>query len=305
MQARIKGAQDAAAQFASSQGVKPAAPAVDTTALGDSSYYGGVGIPGSSLASQGAAATALENAQSGIPVLQGHTDLRMLQQATTKQLLDLAAQRPELHDKITQVLLENERAKLSARLQQQAQDLYASQFGEKVRHDVATETAARHRNQISYQRMVNSHQEAIQKATAAGNNPNASLSKAYGYIVDAKGNPILDKNGNKIPVAKSSSPKSQKQKSNAQYQKAVGEAATMFKDSQPTAPAAPGLPPGPPAREWKWGAALRYLQNRYGISRARARQALITAGFKPPKKPQKPGYIPGTKNRGPGGAGPR
>jgi hypothetical protein len=42
---------------------------------------------------------------------------------------------------------------------------------------------------------------------AAARKPNASLSRAYGYIVDATGNPIKDRNGKRIPVAKTSTTK--------------------------------------------------------------------------------------------------
>lgn len=305
MAARIKGAQDAATEFAKSQGGAPV-NAVDPAAMQDVAYHGGVGIPGSALASQGAAATALDKGMADVNVLQGQQDIRQSMMDQEKALLELAKQRPELHSSIMAKLQDLEMAKLEYRLKQQAQNLYESQFGEQIRHHVVGERQGAERNRLSklrYQEQVRTHDVAIQKAEAEGRQPNASLSRAYGYIVDKDGNPILDKNGNHIQVAKSSTSKSKKEKSNAQYQKAVGEAESMFQDSQPTPAAQPGLPPGPPERAWKWGEAMRYLQNRYGVTKARARQALIAAGFKPPKP--RPGYIPGTKNRGRGGAGPR
>jgi hypothetical protein len=291
MAARVKGAQDAANEFVKSQGGDSQVPTVDPNALQDVAYHGGVNIPGSSLASQGAAATALDKQMADSNLSQGQWDLRQATQDQEKALLELAQQRPELHDKILQQLQDLEMSKLEFRLKQDAQDLYSAQFGESVRSHVANEQLSRQRNQISklrYQEQVKQHQLAISQAQAEGRQPNASLSKAYGYIVDAHGNPILDKDGNHIPVAQKTDPKSRSQKAKAQYGKAVGEAESMYRASQPTPnPNAPGDPnlATPPEREWKWGNALRYLMNRYGITRARARQALIAAGFRPPGKP--------------------
>jgi len=291
MAARVKGAQDAAMEFAKGQGQTTNPQAVDTAALGDVAYHGGVNIPGSDLVSQGAAATALDKQMADNNLAQGQWDLRQATQDQEKALLELAQQRPELHDKILQQLQDLEMSKLEFRLKQQAQNLYSAQFGETVRSHVANEQLSRQRNQISklrYQEQVKQHQLAISQAQAEGRQPNASLSKAYGYIVDAHGNPILDKDGNHIPVAQKTDAKSRSQKAKAQYGKAVGEAESMYRASQPTPnPNAPGDPnlATPPEREWKWGNALRYLMNRYGITRARARQALIAAGFRPPGKP--------------------
>lgn len=292
MRDRIAAQQKTAADFAAQQG----APAggtqgVDAAELGDTVYHGGVAIPGSSLASQGASASALENEMARMPALQGQQDVAVAAREGTQALLDLAAKRPELHDQVMDMLFKREMDKLQGRIQQQAQDTLSGQFGETVRHHVADETLSNERNRISrlkYQEQVRAHNLAITKAKSEGRQPNASLSRAYGYIVDADGNPILDKNGKHIPVNSSTTAKSKKQKTNAQYQKAVGEASSMFEDSQPGPPDQYG-DPTPPDRAWRWGNALRYLMNRYGIPRARARQALITAGFKPPAKPDRSG----------------
>lgn len=286
MKARIQASQAAASKFAGSQGAPAAPPAVDASALGDTIYHGGVGIPGSSLASQGASAVAAQNEQAGIPLLQGAQDIRQSEQESEKALLELAQQRPELRDKIMNELYDREMAKLDARLKQQAQDLYQAQFGETVRSHLTNEQLSQDRNTISekrYEEQVRQHDLAISKAKAQGRQPNASLSRAYGYIVDAQGNPILDKDGKHIPVHQNTSASSKKQKANKQYEKAAGEAANMYEASQPGQDAN-GLPT-PPKRAWRWGNALRYLMTRYGITRARARQALIAGGFRPPGKP--------------------
>jgi hypothetical protein len=303
MQARIKGAQDAAAQFAASQGAPATDPAVDATALHDTVYHEGVGIPGSSLASQGAAAVAAQNREAGIPLLQGAQDIRQSEVDTEKQLLDLARTRPELRDKIIEAIYQREMQKLDARQKQQAQDLYEAQFGETVRSHMVDEQTDR----LKYEEQVRAHNLAISQAKAEGRQPNASLSKAYGYIVDSQGRPILDKNGKHIPVNQNTSSSSQKQKQNAQYQKAVGEAANMFEQSQPSKtlkiPGAPYDPvtnpyvEGPPERAWRWGNAMRYLMTRYGINKSRARAALIAAGFKPPSNRGPRGPQPGTGPR--------
>lgn len=286
MKSRIQAAQSAASQFAKSQGAPAEPAATDATALGDTIYHGGVGIPGSSLASQGAAAVAAQNQQAGIPLLQGAQDIRQSEQDSEKALLELAQQRPELRSKIMDELYSREMQKLDARLKQQAQDLYQSQFGETVRSHLTNEQLSQDRNTISrhrYEEQVRQHDLAISQAKAQGRQPNASLSKAYGYIVDADGHPILDKNGKHIPVNQNTSGGAKKQKSNKQFEKASGEAASMYADSQPGQDSN-GLPT-PPKRAWRWGNALRYLMTRYGIPRARARAALIAGGFRPPGKP--------------------
>lgn len=285
MKARIQAAQTSAADFNATQGGPAAPPAVDAQALADTGYHMGAAIPGSSLASQGAAEVALNTELGGIPLLQGGRDTRQTEQDYEKQLLELARTRPELTDKIAQQLFENELAKQGARIKQQAQTLYSNQFGETARHHKATEKAATRRNQLSYQKMIQSHQDAIDKAAREGRQPNASLSRAYGYIVDKNGHPILDGRGKKIPVAKTAGTKAAKDKAAAQYGKAVGEASTMFKDAHPGKDEFGD--PLPAKRSWTWGAAMRYIQNRYGIKRAAARKALIAAGFKPPRVPVK------------------
>lgn len=296
MKQRIQASRDAAAAFSASQGQDGPTTGADLGALSDTVLHGGVTIPGSALASQGAAATALDSEQAGIPLLQGAQDIRASMQDEEKALLELAQKRPDLRSQIMDELYKREQQKLQARIQQQAQDLYASQFSETQRSHLANEALSNDRNRLSkmrYDEQVRVHDAAINKAANEGRDPNASLSKAYGYIVDAKGHPILDKNGNKIPVAKSGGAAGQKAKSNAQYQKAVGEAGNMFEDSKGSTDPSTGLPV-PPRRKWKWGNAMNYLMNRYGIQRSRARQALIAAGFRPP-----------ASSRGPDGTGPR
>jgi hypothetical protein len=268
MKARIQGAQDAAAQFASSQGATGTTPGVDATALADTAYAGAE-VGATNLASEGAAASAFEGVQAGLPQAQHAQNLHTYNDEYEQKLLEIAQKRPELADQIAQQLFENEMAKLDARIKVQAQNTLSAQFQNTVRHQLETERQGRVRNRTArdrYNLAVTAHQDAIDKAAAEDRYPNASLSRAYGYIVDRFGHPILDSRGKKIPVPKGNSAQDKKAKSNAQYQKAVGEANKMFEQTRPGSDKFGR--PTKPERAWRWGNALR--------------RALIAAGFKPP-----------------------
>ena len=299
---RETAAADAAreADFAARAGQSAPAAAPDPT---NAIYHGGVGIPGSSLVSQGASARALAEAQPGLAERRSVEDIHQRVQQGEQELLDLAQKRPELRQQVMDELYKRELEKMDARLKQQAQDLYASQFGETVRHHVAGEKEAAQRNKLSAQRnriaarrarlaeknynlAVKKHQDAMAQAAREGRQPDAALSGKYGHIVDQNGDPILDKHGNQIPVATSRSKGGGKnggltpsqQRSNTRM---AGKAAeNMFNDSQPGPPDSYG-DPTPAKHKWTFAAAQNYLMQTYGITRAKARQLLIAAGFKP------------------------
>jgi hypothetical protein len=210
--------------------------------------------------------------------------------------------RAERQDKRSarQQRIDNRLAAKEAKLRERAQGLYERQFGETVRSNRAGEKI-----QWAGLTLQSARAQAdIQQAIADGKRPDASLSKAYGYIVDAGGAPILGRNGKRIPVAKSKTTAKQRES----YRDAVGEARDLRGDpieNSDVGPLAPGqfvarpgakgvypgragLPattndPNKARRDGGMGfnEALSYLQESYGLSRAQARKALIAAGWKP------------------------
>lgn len=269
--------------FVESQGGTYTAP-VSPAAGVDAAYYSGVEVPGSDLISQGAAAFGTAESMRGVQVLRGQEDIHGIRQKSEAELLDLSKQRPELRDKIMQELYNREKDKIQMSVQLRAQNLYELQFGERVRHDTATEKAANRRAQISeknYQLQLEKHQYAVNQAAAEDRQPNAAKSKAYGYIVDADGKPILDGRGNKIPVATTGGGAKQT-KTNIRM---AGTAAnSLYKDSRPGPPEFPEGPPTPAKHPMTFAQAQQYLVVTYGIKRAKARQLLVAVGFKPDGK---------------------
>lgn len=275
-----------ASDFAAKQGLGPVSTGPD---VANTVVYGGAVIPGSDLASQGAAVTA---AQEALPASEAMHETSLVNDAVvkgTQAIKELEAQRPDLHEKILDALHAYEMDKLKARIQIEAQQVVSSQFGEKVHHDRATEAAANRRNtissrrnDISYQSMVNRHQEAMARAAAKGQAPSSALSKVYGYIVDANGRPILDKNGKRIKVAQTGT--SGKGVGSKTYGSAVGLADQLLRRNAPsTDKFGDPVPPKNPISKRK---ALNLIMNRWGVSRATAVRAMEAAGwhfYKPPK----------------------
>lgn len=176
-----------------------------------------------------------------------------------QQLIDLEKQRPGIMSQVYDQLYQREFDKLNARLAQARDEreveaverdyklkLLQLQSDEKTNALKAKlderELALRERAQTSYEKAagLNTSKEAfdqwldvqklkladkkqsdsVQAAIDKGNNPSASLSKAYGYIVDSNGDPILDANGKQIPVVATT----KKSTKATPYQSAVKEA---------------------------------------------------------------------------------
>lgn len=302
-------ARDAAAagDFSRSQGLPVGAPPVDPAALSDALYQQGAAIPGSSLVSQGAAARGQAEAMPGISALQTQSEIAALTNKGTQELVDLAKTRPELRDKVLDVLYSREVAKLNARvaqqnadIRQQAQDTISTQLGETTRHHVATEGAATRSARTSerrariaeknYQLQLDKHEQAIATAEREGRAIDPSASKVAGYLVDESNNPILDKHGNKIPVATSSGNKSDpksgltKAQARTNSRMAADAARKMFKDSQPKRDEYGNVTT--PGEDIQLYEVINYLMDGYGLPRSQARKLAIDAGFKPNKKAQ-------------------
>lgn len=333
---RIKAAQDANAQFVNDQ-AKGAdqQQTVDPNALHDTLYGLGGFVPGSSLEAQGAAANQWGEGLAGIDTIdtKNKVEGRQATAATDdkqyeQQLIDLAAKRPDLRNQIVDELYKREVDRFNANLQQQqekeserhnkvseeqnqsqlnisdrAQTLYEKQYGEKVKHDRATEALSAAKLQLSnakYQTQLNND---LQK----GKQIDAAASRVKGTIV------YKDGTVTNIPIAKTSSSVSASVKS---YRSAVTEAKTLRGKPVTNPTPLPGVAPGkyiaaPGAQgvfpatanypattndpkkaksdaKYSFVEAQAYLMDSHGLSRANARKALIAAGWKPdgqrPKK---------------------
>lgn len=158
-----------------------------------------------------------------------------------------------------------------------------------------------------------------QAAAARGQEVDASASKAAGYLVDQTGQPILNRSGKRIKVTKTAG--SKPSPGNSGYQKAVTAAEDLRGEPIENTSAlqrgayiaddkASGADvyTGPKGRttdnprkakydsQYTFAEAVNILMQTYGVTRAQARKALITRGWKPEKK--KPTY---PKPVGPGG----
>jgi hypothetical protein len=251
------------------------------------------------------------------------------QQEYADELLKIADEFPELRDQAMERLqaLANDTAKLKlderqVKVQEDAQDLYEQQFDLKKKQfkfDVWVQG-----QKFKIEKAEN--QAAVAEAIRKGQQPNAALSAKYGYIVDSSGNAIPGADGGKIPVAKEPrKPAAPPKAGEAPYQQAVKEAQGLRGGPVEVGqgqtdlgapgrfiakPGAKGVFPGkkgyyPPTTnnprlaqrdgEMSFAEAQSYLASVYGLKPARARAALIAAGWKPD------GQRPST--RGSGGPG--
>lgn len=145
----------------------------------------------------------------------------------------------------------------------------------------------------------------IAKYEADGRRMDTSASRALGYAVDYNGSPMLGKNGKPVKVKDTSSDNQYSPGNNA-YQKAVDEAASLHGEPMTTQNPITGelvfmAKPGAKGNDVKkiagalittnrskarWSSAMEfipaqdYLMSRYGLTRGRARQALLNAGWK-------------------------
>jgi hypothetical protein len=248
---------------------------------------------------QGAQAANLASAQQAIQAVKDKEDL-----------MAIAARRPELRSQILNEIYSREIQKAQVRIQQDAQSLYEQQFGlEKSRfREEKRENRREHRLAIAGLRLETMQElRMAREAERRGREIDASASRLRGYLVDQHGRPILGPDGKRMKVKNDATGQDRREA----YREAVDEA----KDLKPEpmgnpniSPLAPGkyiakpgakgvFPPrsgGPattnnPAKArmeggMGWAEALRFLTNRYGISRKAARRALIAAGYKAPRR---------------------
>ncbi len=201
-------------------------------------------------------------------------------------------------------------------VRERAQTLYEKQFGLKVEDYKFDVWLQGKKMKLAEQKQ----KQAVQKAINEGKKPNAALSAKYGYIVDEMGNAILDGDGRKIKVAASAAkPKAPPAAGEQPYQKAVKEAKTLRGTPVATPsnlvtlgargrflarPGAKGVfapvkdkrgrqlipattnNPNMAQRDgdMTFAQAQSYLVDLYGLKPARARAALISAGWRPDGK---------------------
>jgi hypothetical protein len=295
--------------------------------VANAAYDRGAVIPGSSLASQGAAATAYGNELPALPLSEAANQQAgsvgqqgIDDQQYAQQLLDLATQQPQVRAQILDQLYQEEASKANAITQSQAQSLYAAQFGEKQVVDQANiandraqiaqgNTRLRQSNvrlQLQQQglKLRSSAQAlAVKKAKVDWSRIDSSASKATGFLMTKDGQYVTDKQGKKIPVAASAGGGTGT--NSHSYQSAIGYAQTHFVGTPLPNPAyVPGVAGIPKYLKQGGGytddpskakatydetfvQAQTYLMNRYGLTRAQARKALVTLGRKPDGKRSK------------------
>lgn len=303
-----------------------AAPSPDAVTNAEQ-YLGGYN-PASSIAAEGAAAAGTA---AGLPTLQAaRTEQDMMaSQAKAQQddqqfvqdMLDLAAKEPSLRNQIMTELYNRETQKANQLRQDQAQQLYEAQFGQKVQQDaihnrqenqrIAQGNARIALSQAGLRLSIAKQKFAVSQALKDGRRIDSSASRAAGHLVDRNGNAITDKNGKPIPVqASSGSSKSNQGTNSTGYHEAVrathsliipkpvtGNAGVLYKYY-----AKPGKGKYVKGSGWftndpnqaqvtykyDFPTAVNYMMNAYGLTRAAARKALIAGGMKPNgKRPKK------------------
>ena len=191
-----------------------AAAAPNVQGMQDAAYAQGGYIPGAANEQQAAIANRYALEQPGIQVSRTQQQIEGAQaqqgiddEQYVKQMMDIAAQEPQLRTQIMQQLQQNELAKRSAYIQQQAQSLVQQRFG-------TTSRQAQQRINIA-QRQGNARialeaanlrlsqardRQSVRQALKAGHRIDASASHAAGYLIDHNGDPITGKGGKRIPV---------------------------------------------------------------------------------------------------------
>lgn len=188
-------------------------------------------------------------------------------------------------------------------VQERAQSLYERQFGETARSNQADEALRFAGLQLDSAKAA----QDVAEAEAKGKQIDAAASKVRGFVVDKEGNSVLNEKGKRIKVANTTTSAKDR---NKLYRDAVEGARdlrpTPIENSNVTAltpgkylakqgakgvfrrPGMPATTNDPKKARTEGGMtfaeAQSYLQERYGLTRARARQALIASGWKPDGK---------------------
>lgn len=252
IQDEIAAANAKNADYAQSQGqsAPTGGTAPDPQHMANVAYALGGYIPGSSLASQGAAATSEAANLPAIDHAQATSDLNanLANEATTNkslqdQLTQISSQSPQLQQAALAALqgsnlnnqqfnetVANDKASKAANAAQLAETVRANKAGETVSAVNANTQADAEKlyeaefgykqtnDAANLQIKSNAQQIQVEKMTQAGLKVNVGASKLYGFIVDNDNNPVYDSKGNYIPVkgTTSSTPTS--------YQRAVNAA---------------------------------------------------------------------------------
>jgi hypothetical protein len=271
LQSQIQGEQAANAQIVASQvgDTAPGAPTIDPAAVHDAVYATGGEIPATQSTEIGAASGMAAAGMPAVVARGAQEDImqRMAEAASEdadyrQQLIDLYAQRPGLvqdaMDRLYAVDQQKfgkyeaeQRLKLDQEnlaLQQQAEAFQEKQFGVTSKQD----QQKLDQNQQSLDLRDAKQAADLAKAEKAGHQPDAALSKVYGYVVDSNGTPILDGAGNRIPVV----------------QKPKDKAAAKQKQKQAAGAAAPGLH-GKPVAAPPWNPGMPGKQNEHGKYKTR------------------------------------
>lgn len=198
-----------------------------------------------------------------------------------------------------------------ANTQTAAEKASERQIGAGIQHDKETIKLQQDQNRIAWAQLKvdkGKYQVSVQQAIINGQRIDASASRALGHLVDRNGVEIKDGNGDLIPVHSTATPADTRK----QYRSAVGASKTLL-PAPIKNPKVDSVTPGtylakPGARgkdvfvkpgfttttnnpnkaqtqsKYSFAEAQTYLMSRYGISRPRARQALVAAGWKPDGK---------------------
>lgn len=329
---RLAGVESQNEDFARSQGqeyTSEAKPSALQGTLYDLNGY----IPGSNLAEQGAYAQEWGNAQPGIQLAVTNQDLDSLrakaiaeQDDYATQIINVAKQFPQLRQQALQQLQQYEIDKATYRLNasnsaadnaRQARALRDNEIAAGIKN-MQTQQEFKYK-WASLKLQTLKAQQAVQNASNRGRQIDATGSKVRGFVVDKNGDFVLDSDGNRIPVQKSSSTGALTAYQRTQLTKQANETAISLKGDPIAVPsgqarytpgkylAAPGAKgkdvypargKGPlatpattnnPAKAQRDGSmsfaqAQASLMSMYNITKARARAILVANGWKPDGK---------------------
>jgi len=274
--------------------------APDVQGMQNTMYAEGGYIPGSSLEEQAAAANRWGAEQPGIQLAATREDVGQAQrqqvvddQQYVQQMLDLAAQEPQLRSQIMQQLQANELAKRSAWVQQQAQNMVQQRFNvssrqaqqriniEQQRANIyARQGQARLYLQAQNLKLAQARDaRAVRQALIQGHRIDSAASGRAGYLIDRNGDAILNKQGKHIPIYQTGG-------SGAGGSK-TGPGSTSWKEAYRYAQKtyirqniAPNTP-DPLFHRPPFPKMVTYLAGSYGLTRGQARKLLVGMGIKP------------------------
>src|SRR5262245_14888407 len=216
-------------------------------------------------------------------------------QQYTQAMLDLAAKEPELRSQIMHELQQNELAKRQAWVQEQAQQMVQQRFrvtsgqaqqrinlerrGQNIQ---ARETNARLQLSRANLRLAQARdRRAVRDALVQGHRIDSAASHAAGYLIDRNGNPILNKQGKRIPVHSSSGGGG----TNTGPGSTAWKQAYRYAQETYVQPNIEGTTtPDPTWTATPYPRMVRYLVGSYGLTRGQARKLLRGMGIKPNTK---------------------